>query len=137
ARTFEGRSVAVVPRQAFTEIPGNGFVDLLQVDHLIALEHAEAQCAVGFETDNSHDCSLARLGFVVAATERAGKAKSRSSRRLAATMLRRSRRAGEEVRAQHLARRATRVEIKGVHDGETKAARRHRVALGFLFFVKR
>src|SRR5262249_18575181 len=49
----------------------------------------------------------------------------------------RSRRAGEEMRAQHLAPRAAGVQVECVDDGETKAAGRHGVALGFLVLVKR
>src|SRR5262245_62052723 len=49
----------------------------------------------------------------------------------------RSRRTGEEMRAQHLAPGAAGVQVECVDDGETKAARRHSVALGFLVLVKR
>src|SRR5262245_2529157 len=38
---------------------------------------------------------------------------------------------------QHLACGATGIQVEGVHDGETKAARRHGVAFGFLVLVKR
>src|SRR5262249_35423465 len=48
-----------------------------------------------------------------------------------------SRRAGEEMRAQHLAPGAPGVQVECVDDGETKAAGRHGVALGFLVLVKR
>src|SRR5262249_18506300 len=49
----------------------------------------------------------------------------------------RSRRTGEEMRAQHLAPGAAGVQVECVDDGETKAARRHSVALGFFVLVKR
>jgi hypothetical protein len=47
---------------------------------LLALDHAEAQCAVGFETHNFHDHSLTKFAVVVAAAERTGKAKVGSFR---------------------------------------------------------
>src|SRR6266481_1995384 len=55
----------------------------------------------------------------------------------AAAALQRSRRAGEEMRPQHLAPGTAGLQVKGVDDGQSKAAGRHGVALGFLVLVKR
>ena len=60
-RILERRQIAVVAAQAFAEIAGNGLVDRLQIDHLVALDHAEMQPAIGFETDDFHGHSLAWL----------------------------------------------------------------------------
>src|SRR5262249_21824876 len=72
-RVLEGRQIALVAAQAFAKITGNGAVHRLQVDHLVALDHAEAQCAIGFETDDFHDYSLAWCRRLVATASRAGK----------------------------------------------------------------
>ena len=58
-RVLERRQVAVVTAQAFAQIAGYGLVDRLQIDHLIALDHAEVRRAIGFETDDFHGHSLA------------------------------------------------------------------------------
>src|SRR6266849_8038623 len=80
-RVLERRQVAVVAAQAFAEIAGYGLVDRLQVDHLIALDHAEMQRAIGFETDDFHGHSLTWYGALVAVVDRTGKAKTLSSAR--------------------------------------------------------
>src|SRR5215467_7980475 len=59
-RVLERRQVAVVAAQTFAQIAGYGLVDRLQIDHLIALDHAEMQRAISFETDDFHG-SLPRL----------------------------------------------------------------------------
>ena len=58
-RVLERGEVAIVAAQALAEIAGNGAVHRLQVDHLVALDHAKAQGAIGFETDDFHAYSLA------------------------------------------------------------------------------
>src|SRR5260221_3886382 len=55
----------------------------------------------------------------------------------AAAALQRSRRAGEEMGPQHLAPGTAGLQVKGVDDGQSKAAGRHGVALGFLVLMKR
>ena len=72
-RVLERRQVALVAAQAFAEIAGNGAVNRLQVDHLVALDHAETQCAIGRETDDLHAYSLACSRRLVATSSRAGK----------------------------------------------------------------
>src|SRR5262249_9438363 len=58
-RVLERRQVAVVAAQALPQIARYGLVDRLQIDHLIALDQAEMQRAVGFKTDDFHGRSLA------------------------------------------------------------------------------
>ena len=43
--------------QHLPEIVRDGLVDLLQVDHLIALDHAQPQAAVGLEFYDFHERS--------------------------------------------------------------------------------
>src|ERR671937_2064968 len=96
-RVLERRQVALVAAQAFAEIAGNGAVNRLQVDHLVALDHAETQCAIGLETDDLHAYSLALV------SPSCSNKLSRGQRRRST----RSRRAGEEMGPQHLACGAT------------------------------
>ena len=59
---LERRQVAVVAAQAFAEVTRYGFIDCLQIDDLIALDDAEMQSPVCFETDDFHSYSLAWIG---------------------------------------------------------------------------
>src|SRR5215813_8026943 len=104
-RVLERRQVAVVAAQTFAQIAGYGLVDRLQIDHLIALDHAEMQRAIGFETDDFHG-SLPRLvsPSLLATGGRVGKGAERTRRTItprgrgnacAASRGRRGRRAGQ------------------------------------------
>src|SRR5215471_13829282 len=77
-----------------------------------------------------------QIALLVAAAQRTGKAK-RPPERAWLWRRQRSRRAGEEMPPQHLAPGVAGLQVKRVDDGETKAAGRHGVVLGFLVLVKR
>jgi hypothetical protein len=61
-RILERRQVAVVASEHLAEIARDALVDRLQINHLVALDHAETQSAIGFKSDNFHGSSLTCVG---------------------------------------------------------------------------
>ena len=59
---LERRQVAVAAAQAFAEVARYALVDRLEIDHLIALDDAEMQSPICFETDDFHGYSLTWIG---------------------------------------------------------------------------
>src|SRR5215470_17823699 len=80
-------------------------------------------------------CPRAEIGYRTEQVNARGNAWATAKAPLP-TLRDKSRRAGEEMRPQHLAPGAAGLQVKRVDDGETKAAGRHGVALGFLVLVK-
>src|SRR5262249_38952656 len=53
-RVLERCEVAVAAAQILAEVTGNCLVDGLEIDHLVALDDAEVQAAIGLETNDFH-----------------------------------------------------------------------------------